>query len=155
MRVSALFHVWGVLRRLVKDGGVSVETPFVHASCRGYFRTTLQLDGNLLIFLPDPARFYADPEGMAFYRTQARAHQQRVEQEIWRQLEAVRLLGQRAGESLGALAGVAGMAFWPWENIWWYLGGLLLAGLAGAALVHFILRPLLLAWLRRWLGNLL
>ena len=70
---------------LIVHGGISVDTPFEYRSPqegqarRFFFRTVIQMDADIINFLPRPDSFPDDPGWTQLYEEKYKAHRARVE----------------------------------------------------------------------------
>lgn len=157
------------LEQLFSYGGFEICTPLdyvnnVHKiAYQGQFRTLIQLDGDILRFIPPPQLFAPDPYWQQCYQQAYQRHQVQLAQFL-KSLEVFSVLGKRLAIALGTLSSAFSGNLTEWQQILqtlalppYALVALLVLSMLGmgavvALILHYGVRPLVLQWVRWKLG---
>ncbi len=69
-----------VFPEFIYRGGISINTQFKYADKNQIFRTTIQLDADIIQFIPDPGLFKEEDGGRELYKQQYQTHCSKVKQ---------------------------------------------------------------------------
>ena len=93
-------------RKLILDGGISIETPFEYQPTRkgdAYrFRTTVQLDADIVNFVPEPDLYPGNLDWQKAFEGGYRTHQETLKR-FASQLDGVRILAWIIGTMMSTL----------------------------------------------------
>lgn len=152
------------VHELFVKGGFELQTPLIYRNeaqaivYQGAFRTLLQIDGDIINFIPPPHLFAADAGWQQQYQ-QAQQQHQRQFQHILKNMSLLSVFSRRMGATVGTVSSAFSWSLsewhlllsgWPPYVLVVVLIGLVLAtGVLIGGVVHFGLRPLLLRWVQR------
>ncbi len=157
------------LHQLFHYGGFEICTPVYYVSAantvayQGEFKTVLQLDGDLMMFIPPPRLFASDPLWLSLYQQAYAQHQQQLQQFL-QSLDIFSILGKRLALATGMLSSALSGNLTEWQLALqtlalppYALVALLVLSMIGvgtivALILHYGLRPLVLRWIRRKFG---
>ena len=144
-----------LLDTLFRQGGVLVQTDFSYADQPYYFRTNIQIDGQVINIVPDPACYKQDPGWVTLWQQQHQQHQQKI------QITLAPLNDLQAALMTAAtMMSSTGFAWWAWmqdwvnqlSSLWQWVSQLIGVGLICLALlmgIAILARKLMLIYLKR------
>jgi hypothetical protein len=68
-----------ILRQFIKEGGLTIATGFVFNKTNMGFRTSIQLDGCIINFIPDPNHF-TTPDAQQLLQTYLKQHLEKIKE---------------------------------------------------------------------------
>jgi hypothetical protein len=77
--INSSFQAIQTMRQFIKEGGLTIITEFVFNHQPMGFRTSIQLDGCMINFIPDPACF-STPEQQQLLQTYLKQHLEKVQE---------------------------------------------------------------------------
>lgn len=162
-------------KEFVEQGGKSIDTKHVYQALDKtqhelHFRTSIQLDGDVINFFPDPDRFADDPQWKEQLMGYVDTHYQQVGI-FYKDLEAMQRLGTRITNMIGVMIGTISALFvdvgeeikillapiWmplaeihPFlVNVFWFLLVGFVLGVVGGVVFFYILKPTLFKLIMR------
>ncbi len=162
-------------REFVEQGGMSIETQYTyqapdHSQHDILYRTSIQLDGDVINFLPDPDLFADDPQWDTQLQEYAAQHFLAVRQ-FYQELDGIRKIGLRITQMVGSLVGTLSALLvevnqeiqqllapvWmpladihPFlVNVFWFLLVSVGLGVAGGVVFFYLLKPALFKLIMR------
>jgi hypothetical protein len=82
-----------LLRQFIKEGGLTVATEFVFNKRKVGFRTSIQLDGCIINFVPNPDHF-SNPNAQQLLQTNLKQHLEKIN-ELLNKIKGLNLFLQR------------------------------------------------------------
>ncbi len=162
-------RLYAYSKEIVESGGVEVESVYTyqapdHSEHPIRFRTSIQPDGDIINFIPDPQLFATDPRWNGYLNHCFKLHFQEVGK-FYKDLEAIQKIGVRVTQMVGSLIGTISALFvqvsdeiqqllaplWmplaqihPFlVNIFWFIVVSIAMGIASGVLFFYILKPAL------------
>lgn len=77
------FATYSLLRQFLKEGCLTIETYFYHLEKKYVFTTTVQLDADIINYIPPLQRLNGDNEFLEKYQYYFKQHQHRISDKIW------------------------------------------------------------------------
>jgi len=156
-------------KEFIEQGGKSIDTTHIYEAPDKtqhelHLRTSIQLDGDVINFFPDPDQFKDDPQWKEQLMGHVDTHYQQVKV-FYKDLEAMQRLGTRITNMIGTMVGTISALFvdvgdeirellapiWmplaeihPFlVNIFWFLVVSIVLGVASGVVFFYMLKPAL------------
>lgn len=77
MAINSELQAIRTLRQFIKEGGLTVITSFVFNKTTMGFKTSIQLDGSIINFVPNPS-YFSTPDAQQFLQLQLKQHLEKI-----------------------------------------------------------------------------